>query len=122
MTRLRCMRIAMAIALVLGGGMVHEALAQSLAGKVGEERRKMLFPQNSQTSCKKGYDAYIAAPGHSAYAATPDVWGASHIICSWTLNVRSKKAAEKSALKGCNDGLKEYKVEALPECGIVASK
>lgn len=98
------------------------AFAGSLSGQVGEERRKVMFPAYSSSGCRKGYDRYVAAGGHSAFASTPPTWGSQNVICAWSINAASKRRAEQQALKSCNEGLKKYKVRTIPECAIAASK
>jgi hypothetical protein len=110
------------IATVIVGELTPSAFPGSLAGSAGEERRKVRFAYGTTGGCKSGYEKYVAASGHSAYAATPDGWRAEHIVCGWTMNAPSKAAAEKQALKTCNEGLRKYKVKTIPLCELAASK
>lgn len=110
------------VATALVGELTPSAFSGSLAGSAGEGRHKVRFPYGTTGGCKSGYDQYVAASGHSAYAATPDGWRAEHIVCGWTINASSKGAAEKQAIKTCQEGLKKYKVKTIPHCELMASK
>jgi hypothetical protein len=72
--------------------------------------------------CPKVYKAYVAAAGHSAYAATPITPMSEYFICGVKLNAPSQKAAEALALKSCQATRSKYKVETAGACGIAASK
>lgn len=97
-----------------------------LAGSEGEVRKKfMAVFGGSDDPCGKMYKAYVAAPGHSAFAATAYVWGAESVLCVYAVNAPSKKTAEDAALSKCNAGFKHYKDlrrEAVGKCEIYASK
>ncbi len=98
--------------------------AESLAGQIGNSRFAVNFPPGSVGGCQKAYRDYVAASGHSAYATTfysrvDDL----HIICGAKVNAPTQKAAEDSALRSCQAGIKKWKLKiASGGCGIAASK
>lgn len=98
------------------------AFAGSLAGKVGDKRYPVNIPWGSIGGCQKGYDDYIAAAGHSAYASTVMDRTAEYFICGVVLNAPSQKKAEALALKSCQASVKKYKVQLAGACSIAASK
>lgn len=107
------------VALLVGCG---PAFAGSLAGKVGDRRYPVNIPWGSIGGCQKGYNDYIAAGGHSAYASTVMDRTAEHFICGVVLNAPSQKRAEALALKSCQASVKKYKVQLSGACSIAASK
>ncbi|MDQ6436935.1 hypothetical protein RB623_23030 [Mesorhizobium sp. LHD-90] len=96
--------------------------AESLAGKVGNKRSSVYFPQGMEGGCEKAYKAYVAAAGHSAYASTMNGPGIYNFVCGARVNVGSQAAAEKAAVSDCEAGRKKYKVKFIGGCKIVASK
>lgn len=94
----------------------------SLAGSKGDVRYPVYFPLGTRGDCSKAYKAYVAAGGHSAYASTPVAPMTEFFICGVAVNAKSQKAAEDSALRGCQGGLKKYKFETSGSCSIAASK
>ncbi|TPK90917.1 MULTISPECIES: hypothetical protein [unclassified Mesorhizobium] len=115
-------------ALILSGLLIFAVpaavAAESLAGKIGDKRFAPNLSLDPKEACYKAYLAYIAAPGHSAYATTfysrvVDLY----IICGAKLNAPTQKAAEDIALRNCQYGLKKWKVKtASGGCAIAASK
>lgn len=99
-------------------------VAESLAGSKGNIRFYPTLPGNPKDPCTKAYNAYVAASGHSAYATTfysrvVDLY----IICGSRMNAPSQKAAEDLALRGCQAGLRKWKVKiASGGCQIALSK
>jgi hypothetical protein len=96
--------------------------AESLAGKVGNKRSTVFFPQWSEGGCQGMYKAYIAAPGHSAYASTVNGPGTYSVVCGARLNLPSQAAAEKAAVASCEAGRKKYKATVIGTCKVAASK
>jgi hypothetical protein len=94
----------------------------SLAGSKGHVRYAVFFPLASTGGCSGGYKDYIAASGHSAYASTPSTPMTEFTLCGISINAKSQQAAEDSALRGCQNGLKKYKFETSGACSIAASK
>lgn len=73
-------------------------------------RRKVIYPLDMDGGCGKLHKQYIAASGHSAFAATTihyDI-GPGH-VCGASLNAGSKKAAEAQAMARCTAGIKKFK-------------
>ncbi|MEZ2332708.1 hypothetical protein AB6802_23545 [Mesorhizobium sp. RCC_202] len=95
---------------------------QSLAGGKGDVRYPVTIPWGTTGGCGKMYAAYIAASGHSAFAATPIVPQSEYFICGAKLNAPSQKAAEDLALKSCQASKSKYKVTVAGACSIAASK
>ncbi|MBW8907552.1 MAG: hypothetical protein JF620_00720 [Mesorhizobium sp.] len=95
---------------------------QSLAGSKGDVRYPVTIPWGTTGGCGKMYAAYIAASGHSAFAATPIVPQSEYFICGAKLNAPSQKAAEDLALKSCQASKSKYKVTVAGACSIAASK
>ena len=97
--------------------------AESLAGSKGDVRFWPKLLGNPKAPCTKAYNAYVAAGGHSAYATTPYMRITSlYIICGSRLNAPSQKAAEDAALKSCQAGRSNLKVNTGGACEIAASK
>jgi hypothetical protein len=96
--------------------------AGSLAGKEGDVRYAVTIPTGAIGGCGKAYTAYLAASGHSAFAATPIVPAIEYFICGARLNAPSQKAAEDLALKSCRASKSKYKVTVAGDCSIAASK
>ena len=96
--------------------------AGSLAGSKGDVRYPVTIPWGTTGGCGKMYARYIAAPGHSAFAATPIVPQTEYFICGAQLNASSQKAAEDLALKSCQASKSKYKVTVAGACSIAASK
>ncbi|MBA1142068.1 hypothetical protein [Mesorhizobium neociceri] len=96
--------------------------AGSLAGSKGDSRYPVYFPPYARGDCYKAYKAYVAAPGHSAYASTLVGETTEGIICGAYLDAASQTAAETQALKSCQSAIKKYKVGASGQCSVAASK
>lgn len=97
--------------------------AGSLAGSEGDKRFPPRITGHAKDPCTRGWKAYVAASGHSAYATTPysrvrDLY----IICSTSLNAKSQAAAEAKALESCVQTRTRYKVRNGGPCEIAASK
>ncbi|PDQ17296.1 hypothetical protein CN311_30795, partial [Mesorhizobium sanjuanii] len=75
--------------------------ASSLAGSKGDVRFPVTIPTGTTGGCGKAYAAYVAASGHSAFAATPIAWSVEYFVCGVKLNASSQKAAEDLAMKSC---------------------
>ena len=86
------------VALLVASG---PAMAESLAGKVGDKRYPVNIPWGSVGSCQKAYDDFI---------------------CGAWLNAPSQKKAEALALKSCQKSVSKYKVQIAGACSIAASK
>jgi hypothetical protein len=95
---------------------------QSLAGSKGDVRYPMNIPSGTIGGCGKAYTAYIAAAGHSAFAATPIARAVEYFVCGAKLNAPSQQAAEDLALKSCQATKSKYKVTLAGACSIAASK
>ncbi|MGF7004653.1 hypothetical protein [Aminobacter sp. BE322] len=113
---------------MLAGVIVAAALAPamakdagSLAGKVGTKRYPAQFGQ-SGGPCKKAYQEYVAAPGHSAYAQTAVSYNVEAVFCGRAYNAPSQKVAEEQALANCNSVGKKYKLKTTGNCSIYVSK
>lgn len=117
---------AICAGLVLSFAISTVAVAASLAGQIGDKRRSMVLPSYARGECGAAWKAYVAAPGHSAYASTRIGGyfraGAEAIFCGVDRNAPSQKAAEQRAIAGCNSLKKKYKVKTVGPCEIVASK
>ncbi|MET2827690.1 hypothetical protein [Mesorhizobium shangrilense] len=98
------------------------AAAGSLAGSEGDVRYPITIPTGTTGGCGKAYAAYVAASGHSAFAATPIVPATEYFICGARLNAPSQKTAEDLALKSCQASKSKYKVTVAGACSISASK
>lgn len=103
------------------------AVAESLAGQVGDKRRGQVAPTHSTGQCAKAWHEYVAARGHSAYAQTPYFGqfvrnGYEVYFCGAHRNESSKQLAEKRALANCNAAKKKYKLGSVGSCAVVASK
>ncbi|KRB32000.1 MULTISPECIES: hypothetical protein [Mesorhizobium] len=96
--------------------------AGSLAGSRGDVRYPINIPVGTTGGCGKIYGAYLAAAGHSAFAATPIVPASEYFICGVKLNAPSQKAAEELALKSCQASKSKYKVTVAGACSLAASK
>ena len=96
--------------------------AESLAGSKGVVHYPVTIPWGTTGGCGKMYAAYIAASGHSAFAATPIVPQSEYFICGAKLNAPSQKAAEDLALKSCQVSKSKYKVTVAGACSVAASK
>ena len=118
-----CQRMATSI---LAGFLIFEmtgaGMAGSLAGSKGDTRYPVYFPAGTKGDCGKGYNAYVAAGGHSAYASTPIARMTEFFICGVHLNAKTQKAAEDLALRSCQGGLKKYKFQTSGACSVAASK
>ncbi len=117
------MRSVLALAL-LGislaiSGMPSASFAGGLSGQKGKMRYSFDFTYASD--CEKLYRRYIKANGHSAFAATA-ASGWSESICAIGLNLRTQEAAEKSAVKSCKQGLKQYRGNFVGACEVYMSK
>lgn len=100
------------------------ASAEYLSGQVGDKRYAVHFPAGQRGPCKSIWEAYIKAPGHSAYAQTPNVYaaGSQAVFCGRAFNAPSQKAAEERALASCSSTGTKYKVKLSGRCEIYASK
>ncbi len=112
---------------VISLALTASALAASLAGDVGEKRRGQVLPGTTTGTCGAAWKAYVAAPGHSAYASTRYAGifvrnGSEAIYCGIDRNAGSKQSAEQRALANCNAAKKKYKLRSTGPCEIVASK
>jgi len=99
-----------------------QATAGSLAGSEGHKRFPVSLPKDPKNQCRAGYDAYVAASGHSAYASTVRAWPAQGHFCGIARNMRSKELAEQEAIKYCQSLFKRYKMTTAGHCEIYASK
>jgi hypothetical protein len=119
------MRLILAILFgaLASGALVFSAQAQSLSGQKGDVRYRVQFP-NPKDACKKAYDAYVAASGHSAYAQTPSgrFANAEAFFCAVVRNAPSQKAAEERVLVDCKRTGEKYKVKTAGRCEVYASK
>ena len=99
------------------------AQAQSLAGQKGDVRYRTQF-ENTKSPCKKAFDAYVAASGHSAYAQTPSgrIANAEAYFCGISRNAPSQKAAQERAIADCKRVGDKYKVKIAGRCEVYASK
>lgn len=115
-----------AIAILAGLFMIISSgtgVAGSLAGSEGDKRFPPALTRDAKSPCNRGYKAYVAAGGHSAYATTPYTRVMSlYIICGSSLNAPSQKAAEAAAMKSCVATRARYKVTNGGACEIAASK
>ena len=107
---------------VLTLGSAGAASPESLAGQVGDKRYPVRFPMGTTGNCKKAYDAYIAAKGHSAYAQTPLNYTVEGFFCGLALNAPSQKAAQERALESCKSTGKKYKYRTVSNCQVYVSK
>ena len=98
------------VALLVASG---PAMAESLAGKVGDKRYPVNIPWGSVGSCQKAYDDYIATVMDRTV---------EYFICGAWLNAPSQKKAEALALKSCQKSVSKYKVQIAGACSIAASK
>ncbi|UDL91523.1 hypothetical protein LGH82_09935 [Mesorhizobium sp. PAMC28654] len=118
----RCKSILSILALLLIFVTPGAEAAGSLAGSKGDVRYPITIPTGTTGGCGKAYAAYVAASGHSAFAATPIVPAIEYFICGAKLNAPSQKAAEDLALKSCQASKSKYKVTVAGACSISASK
>lgn len=94
-----------------------------LAGSEGDVKRKLMFLADWRGGCGAMYKRYVAASGHSAFAATTvDYFGGSGFVCGAGYNSGSQGRAEAVAMAQCNQARKRYKVEQIGPCAIYASK
>ncbi|WP_027060631.1 hypothetical protein [Mesorhizobium loti] len=115
-----CTSILSALLIVSACG---SGVAGSLAGSEGDKRFPPALTRDAKSPCNKGYKAYVAAGGHSAYATTPYTRVMSlYIICGSSLNAPSQKVAEAAAMKSCVATRARYKVTNGGACEIAASK
>jgi len=96
--------------------------AESLAGSKGDVRYPITIPTGTTGGCGKAYAAYVAASGHSAFAATPISWSVEYFVCGVKVNAPSQKAAEDLAMKSCQASKSKYKVTLAGACSVAASK
>nr|WP_295469870.1 hypothetical protein [Mesorhizobium sp.] len=95
-----------------------------LAGSEGDVKRKIMFTGFTQGGCKGLYKRYVAASGHSAYAATTiDYFAGGAYVCAAGLNAGSQAEAERRAVAECKRSREKYKT-AQPSgpCVVYASK
>jgi hypothetical protein len=117
-----CRRAASIVAGLLMVAAPSAAMAGSLAGSKGDVRYPINIPTGTTGGCGKIYAAYLAAAGHSAFAATPIVPASEYFVCGVKLNAPSQKAAEDLALKSCQTSKSKYKVTVAGACSLAASK
>ena len=121
------MKITRAILIcgLVSGAFVFQAPAASLSGQVGNKRYTVQFnPSQPTNPCKKAYDAYIKAGGHSAYAQTPSgrLAHAEASFCGVALNAPSEAAAKERAVANCKRTGEKYKVKTAGRCEVYVSK
>ena len=97
-------------------------MAESLAGKIGHKRSVVIFYQGEEGNCKRAYENYIAAAGHSAYASTIKGPNVPYSVCGAHINAPSQQEAGKRALQNCEGGVSKYKFKTLGRCSIMVSK
>lgn len=112
---------AVMLSAALAASLPLAASAESLAGKVGDQRYPAQFGQ-TRGPCQQAYKDYVAASGHSAYAQTHVSYDAEAFFCGRAYNAPTQKAAEEKALSDCNAVFKKYKVKTAGNCTIYASK
>ena len=102
--------------------------ASSLAGSEGTVKRKILFHSTTEGECQPQYRKYVAASGHSAYAATAlDHFYGGFFACAAFLNAPSKAEAERRAVELCKSVITQTKAHNksaafLGPCLVHASK
>jgi hypothetical protein len=114
--------IALALASTFGVLAGTPAMAESLAGKIGDKRSVVFFYPGEEGNCKQAYDNYIAAAGHSAFASTIRGRNVPYSICGSSIGAPSQKEAEKRALQNCEGGVGKFKFKTLGRCSIMVSK
>ncbi len=121
---MKLQKITLALASVLGGLMLTgtPGMAESLAGTIGDKRSVVIFYQGEEGSCKRAYQNYIAAAGHSAYASTIKGRNVMYSICGADFNAPSQKEAEKRALQNGEGGVNKFKFKTQGRCSIMVSK
>jgi len=118
---LKCVRPA-CLALLAGMFVMPVAAsAQSLAGQVGDQRYSTNFTY-MKGPCKKAFQDYVKAPGHSAYTQTHRGRMTQAVFCGRAFNAPSKKEAERRALIDCQSVFKLYKLKPTGPCTVYASK
>ena len=97
---------------------------QGLSGSQGDIKRKIMFPADWEGGCKDVYKQYVAASGHSAFAATNvDYFYGGAFVCGLDTHAGSQQQAEQRALAQCKAGLKKYKAASgSGACMIYSSK
>lgn len=102
----------------------RKAKASGLAGSEGDVRRKIMFPAGWEGGCQGVYKRYVAASGHSAFAATTiDYFYGGSFVCGAGINGPTQAEAERRALAQCDAGRKKYKgTRPSGRCTIYASK
>lgn len=94
-----------------------------LAGSEGDVKRKLMFLADWQGGCGAMYKRYVAASGHSAFAATTvDYFSGSGFVCGAGYNAGSQGKAEAVAMAQCKEARQRYKVEQIGSCVVYASK
>jgi len=121
-SRLRYRAVSSIVAGLLMMAATGAGMAGSLAGSKGNVRYPITIPIGTTGGCGKIYAAYVAAAGHSAFAATPIVPSSEYFVCGMKFNAPSQKAAEELALKSCQASKTKYKVTVAGACSIAASK
>jgi hypothetical protein len=120
------LRAAVSAGLFLSFAFSSSVEAASLAGQIGEKKRGQVLPAYTEGSCGEAWKAYVAAPGHSAYASTryagPFARQHEAIFCGIDRNAPSQNAAEQRAITNCNAAKKKYKLRSIGPCEVVASK
>ena len=102
------------LAVILGWALVlllpTLASAANLSGQEGDVRRKVMYMRDMTGGCSGLHKKYIAASGHSAFAATTiHYWVGPAHVCGASFNAGSQKAAEQKAMASCQAALKKYK-------------
>lgn len=105
---------------VTGAEAASSKRSGTLAGSKGDVRRAVSFAMGTTGGCKKQYERYVAASGHSAYVSTP-MYGMDGYHCGAAINSASQKAAEERALRECNAAKKRWKPKTGP-CEVMMSK
>ncbi|MFH1795173.1 MAG: hypothetical protein ABIK36_16450 [Pseudomonadota bacterium] len=94
-----------------------------LAGSEGDVKRKLMFLADWEGGCGAMYKRYVAASGHSAFAATTvDYFGGGGFVCGAGYNAGSQGKAEAVAMAQCKEARQRYKVEQIGSCVVYASK
>lgn len=139
MTKVQLLVAAIAGALlavpVWDGAVAQEKAAKAqkkrsggLAGSEGDVKRKVLITSDTEGGCAAVYRRYVAAGGHSAYAATPtDYFYGGEFVCGVAYSVGSQAEAERRALAQCKSTVAHYKaknksIKISGACEVYASK
>ena len=83
---------------------------KNLSGQEGDVRQKVMYTKSMSGGCAGIHKQYIAASGHSAFAATTiHYWVGPGHVCGISINAGSQKVAESRAMASCEGALKKYK-------------